>query len=491
MRTRTIVLMLFGAAVVFFGGVAIASLQYRVPRPEWVDEARAYVGREFAFHWAQFTKDGVPLEPTALPVREIVTDAPEDPGWFGGTLAYDVDGDGHREIIVTADDYVGVFDLDGERTWSRRPDIYIPGTADDTRLQSHAPGVQLGDVDDDGRAELLFLAPGNQITVLDAATGMPDMVVNLPPPPADAQPWEHVVLASFTGPGSMDLLVQAPSRTGDEMDRFLAAFSLDGNGTAHPLWQRDDFIPAAHSGARVADLDGDGRDEVLGGGVVSPDGDLLVGLSVEGHIDAVMAADVLPDRPGLEVVGLEEGGNRIFVYGTDGVIWVRDFRRWEPQNAAVGDFDPNRPGLEVWCRSRFSEDQQPFVFGADGEVLANYRLNTLSPPDWTIRGIEVINTIDWTGAPAQAIVAKERHTAGDVAVIEPLTGRFLVRIDESADRLYVADVLGDWREEIVVLNGHRVRIYANPEPAVRARESDLWDDPLYRRSKMTFNYYNP
>jgi len=490
-RIRTVALTVAGAAMLFMGGIAIASLQYGVPRPAFVDEARAYLESELGSHWAQLTKSGVALEPTGVPAREIETDAPQDTGSLGGLLVYDADADGRREVIVTKPGYIGVFALDGRRLWSSRADIHLTAKAEDEGLPGlDAPGVQLGDIDGDGRAELVFLTPDNRVTVLDAATGATERVFHVPAPPG-AQRWEHLVLASFTAPGATDLLLQATNSTGYRMGRFLAAFRLDGDGALQPLWQRDDFIAMAHSGARVADLDGDGLDEVLGGTLVGPSGERLVELEVDGHLDAVMAADVLPDRPGLEVIGLEEGGNRVFVYGADGVIWIRDFRRWEPQNVAVGDFDPDRPGLEIWCRSRFDDDQQPFVFGADGAVLANYRMNEQSPPDWTIRGIEVINTIDWTGAPTQLIAAKERHASGDVAVIEPLTGRFLFRVEESADRLYVADVLGDGREELVVLSGRRVLVYANPDPAVGDGDLDLWADPLYRRSKMTFNYYNP
>jgi hypothetical protein len=58
--------------------------------------------------------------------------------------------------------------------------------------------------------------------------------------------------------------------------------------------------------------------------------------------------------------------------------------------------------------------------------------------------------IDWTGGQKQLAAAKERHTAGNVAIFDPLTGAFPLRLNEEARRLYVADVTGDWREEIVV-----------------------------------------
>ncbi len=67
-----------------------------------------------------------------------------------------------------------------------------------------------------------------------------------------------------------------------------------------PLWRRDDFLANAHNGARVADLDGDGQDEVLGGTIVAPDGKVLSRIPLKGHIDSLFVADVRPDIPGLE-----------------------------------------------------------------------------------------------------------------------------------------------------------------------------------------------
>jgi hypothetical protein len=308
------------------------------------------------------------------------------------------------------------------------------------------------------------------------------------------------VIANFRGRGDRDLLLQATDATGYRMGRFLAAYAIEdllGAGEATPLWRRDDFVATAHNGARVADLDGDGRDEVLGATILGPDGRITVRIPVEGHLDGIHAHDVRPDIPGLEVVALEEGNDRgklegrVFLYGKHRAIWVADFHRQEPQNAAVGRFDPERPGLQTWCRSRYDKHQKPFVFDAAGKVVVDYRMSDVAPDGWTRSGVEVIFTIDWTGERRQHAVAKERHTAGDVAIFDPMTGRFLHRFRERADRLYVADVSGDWREEVIVVSGNRLNIYendaANPDPG-RAR---LWEQQSYGRSKMTWNYYSP
>ena len=68
---------------------------------------------------------------------------------------------------------------------------------------------------------------------------------------------------------------------------------------------------------------------------------------------------------------------------------------------------------------------------------------------------------------------------------------FILRFKEKADRLYIADVLGDWREEIIVLNGKELHIYSNNEQNPYPKHPSLWTKNYYRRSKMTWNYYNP
>jgi hypothetical protein len=197
------------------------------------------------------------------------------------------------------------------------------------------------------------------------------------------------------------------------------------------------------------------------------------------------------------VVALEEGDmrrkdrDRVFAYNSQRLIWQAHHKQQEPQNGAVGNFDAERPGLEVWCRSRYNEHQKPFVFDAQGELICDYRMDDVAPKGWTVKGVEVIHTIDWTGGPKQLAAAKERHGAGDVAVFDPIGGRFLHHFKEKADRLYVADVSGDWREELIVLNGQELHVYHNDDPNPEPDHPRLWTYNRYRRSKMTWNYYSP
>lgn len=302
------------------------------------------------------------------------------------------------------------------------------------------------------------------------------------------------MIADFRGTGGdRDLLLQATNAEGYRTGRYLAAYTVDALlAGREPLWTTDRFVSCAHNAARLADLDGDGRDEVLGATILAPQGHVRArAAEFRGHIDSVFVADVRPDRPGLEVVLLEEGSNHVQVVGVGGPVWRQHFRKQEPQNAAVGRFKEGSPAVFIWCRSRYNQHQKPFVFDAAGRVVFDYAMDDVAPEGWTASGVEVIHTIHWTGRPRQLACAKERHTSGDVCLFEPLTGRFVLRLKEQADRLYVADVTGDWREEILVLAGNELHLYENTAPNPSPDRPRLWADRNYRRLKQCHNYYSP
>ncbi|MDH3347227.1 MAG: hypothetical protein OEM02_03890 [Desulfobulbaceae bacterium] len=413
----------------------------------------------------------------------------------GSIIATDVDNNGSYDLIVTERGYIGAYATNGKLLWSRRLDIRLSEHAEIHGLPGlHGPGVQAGDINGDGKIEVLFLDQESRVRVLRGDTGQDLWSIKLEPP-SGAKQWEHLVIANFRGKGDRDLLLQATNKMGYRMGRYIGAYSLESlqAGKRVPLWQRDDFGACAHSGARVADLDGDGRDEVLGATILSPEGNILVKVDIQGHLDSLTVADVRSDFPGLEVVMLEEGIlNRIFLVGHGGVIWnTAHKKRLEPQNSVVGHFTNERTNMQIWCRSRQNTYQTPFVFNGYGHLFAEYIMNDVIPPDWSTTGIEEISPIHWTGKKHHLACAKERHKADDVTIFDPISGRFMLRIHEKASRLYVADILGDWREEIIVANENQLHIYSNPQINPRPGQPPLWSQPHYRRSKMTWNYYNP
>jgi len=329
--------------------------------------------------------------------------------------------------------------------------------------------------------------------VVDGATGKEKKRAK-PPVPKGARRWELAMIADFRGTGKdTDILLEATNADGYRTGKYLAAYSVKALlSGGRPLWTTDKFVSCAHNGARLADLNADGKDEVLGATILSPAGGEITRAVASGwHMDSVFVADVRSDIAGLEVVMLEEGANQIQLIGMNGPIWRAHFRKQEPQNAAVGRFKKGSDEIFVWCRSRYNEHQKPFVFNSKGRMIFDYKMDDIAPAGWTASGVEVIHAIDWTGQKQQLACAKERHESGDVCLFEPLTGKFVEVFKEYTDRLYVADVTGDWREEIIVLNKSQLHIYENKAKNPRPNEPRKWKDRNYRRLKQCHNYYSP
>lgn len=465
--------------------------------------------------------DTVNKEEKSIYLKTIRMDLPAEDHGAGGIIAADVTGNDKKDFIVTKPGHIACYENSGKKLWTLQTNIQVTKKSEKFGLPGwHGPGIQVADIDEDSIPEVLFLSNDNNLNIVNGENGKNKLKIQLDSPIETAH-WEHLVIANFMGKGDRDLLLQATNSKGYRMGRYIAAFALDElinkKNNVKPLWERDDFIPCAHNGARVADLDGDGKDEILGGTIVSPEGRILYHIPILGHIDSIYAMDIRPDLPGLEVLALEEGGeklifpdsnrffircneffkrlwfggNHLFLFNQERLIWKTHFKHCEPQNATIGDFDPQMPGLEIWCRSRYNTSQKPFLFDAYGKFISVYEMDLVAPDDWTKEGVEVIATVDWTGRHKQLAVAKERHKSGDVCIFDPVSGDFLFTLKEKADRLYVADVLGDWREELIVLNGSELHIYQNLEQNPNPDRQRLWEQNHYRRSKMTWNYYNP
>jgi hypothetical protein len=183
----------------------------------------------------------------------------------------------------------------------------------------------------------------------------------------------------------------------------------------------------------------------------------------------------------------------------------------DPDKLAVGDFNTNREGLEVFCRSSGGDgtcsrqevdiyELCPWAHDAKGNVLNKYLLNDIpsKPSWWTTGGIEEIVRIDWDGDDTDEILGKERfasspdYVGGAVAVLNPITGEFKKVFQAEAIRAYAADILGDYREEIIVVefSTSKVKIFWNDQPNTNSKPR-YWEKNEYRRQKQNWNYYSP
>ncbi len=142
------------------------------------------------------------------------------------------------------------------------------------------------------------------------------------------------------------------------------------------------------------------------------------------------------------------------------------------------------------------------MFNATGAQIADYNIGAALPagfnPVGNSEGVEPSSTIDWFGLPTDQIASLARHANGNLGVLDPMTGTaYWSTAGQTpamqATLLYVADVAGDSREEIVSYDStdFQVKIYWNAEPNTNQPKPSKWDDPLYTRLKQNWNYYQP
>jgi rhamnogalacturonan endolyase len=233
----------------------------------------------------------------------------------------------------------------------------------------------------------------------------------------------------------------------------------------------------------VADVDGDGRDEVLWGScAVDDDGALLYCVGF-GHGDALHVADLDPARPGLEVFDVHE--TAVEPYGWDlhdaatGEVLLRSPGPEDNGRGLAADVDP-QPGSEFWSATdpvvRSCHSGEAVGRGACSVNFRIYWDGDLYDELFDAGRIE-----KWTGTPDPRTGRGTRQLT--------LLGKSLAAYNESRTCNFTkhtpclqADLFGDWREELVLWSGTdsaTLNIFTTNIPTTY-RISTLMHDHLYR-----------
>ncbi|TWT37635.1 Rhamnogalacturonan endolyase YesW precursor [Posidoniimonas corsicana] len=421
-------------------------------------------------------------------------------------LVYDLDGDGRAEVMCKTAD----------------------GTVD-------GQGKTLGDADKDWRTD----QPGSQkhgrildgpeyLTVFDGRTGAELATTDYVPGRDPIDGW-----GGIGGNAGNDSY-------GNRCDRFLACVAyLDGqrpsavmcrgvygriaiaawdwrDGELTQRWVFDtgpskppyrDASPFAGMGGHslsVADVDADGRDEIVYQAmVVDNDGQGLYSTGLR-HGDVMYIADMDPKRPGLEVFSVQENEERAEQFATPGAA-MRDARTGEilwshspaidvPQGVAA-DIDPRHPGFEAWggpggLRSVQGEQigdaprSRGWTMWWDADPLREFlsvgrsfdgrgRRGRRRPPEATTANAAEQQT-GFRGRPTE--VQKWDWEAGQLKPVQTLPG-----VSFSREPCLVGDLLGDWREEVLAVSPDMksLRLFTTSIPT-DLRLRTLLHDPQYR-----------
>ena len=327
-------------------------------------------------------------------------------------------------------------------------------------------------------------------------------------------------------------------------------------------WDGDKESPQIRSQGshtmKIADVDGDGRDEIILGSVALDDnGKVLWNLKL-GHPDVMYMTDVIPARPGLEIgfgyeVRQEKNGICLVDARTGEIIWGHPYKTTHIHDQGMfGDFIAEVPGIEFYSAEQDGTGKWVYS-AATGELLAEEDLGGLSPRAlwWGAtstkayvpgrmfgagrgggggrgpggRGPTAASASGGTegrGGPASVLAQSNPSSAtapagttGATSTATPTSaadgrgqggtgGAFGFgpsaimhygkgKIGEFEGRLVVtADVIGDWREEIIVSLPGEIRIYTTTIPTPRRRVA-LMQDPLYRKdvALQAMGYFYP
>ncbi|MBN2138557.1 MAG: rhamnogalacturonan lyase [Sedimentisphaerales bacterium] len=372
-------------------------------------------------------------------------------------MVYDLDGDGRAEFACKTAD----------------------GTID-------GKGKVIGDGDADYRNTRGYVLEGPEfLTIFDGLTGEAIATADYIPPRGRVRDWGD--------------------DTGNRVDRFLGCIAyLDGerpslvmcrgyytrtvlaawnfrDGKLTNLWTFDSsdgtpgnkaYAGQGNHGLSVADVDGDGRDEIIYGAcAIDHDGKGLYSTGL-GHGDAMHLCDIDPDRPGMEVWGIHErprhaNGANLRDAATGKVLW--GLRLNDPGRGLAIDIDPRHIGYECWANNSDG------LYSCKGERISGAKPRSCNMGIWWDSDVlrELLDGVT---------VDKWDYETGRAVRLFSAEGCARNNGSKSNPCL-CADILGDWREELIcrTWDNMELRIYTTTIPADR-RFYTFMHDSAYRLS---------
>jgi rhamnogalacturonan endolyase len=278
----------------------------------------------------------------------------------------------------------------------------------------------------------------------------------------------------------------------------IAAWDWDGRQLSN-RWTFDTNTPEWNTYAgqgnhnlRIADVDGDGFDEITYGSMaVDHDGRGLYNTGF-GHGDALHLTVFDPTSDRLQVWDCHENrrdGSDFRDAATGEVI----FQVKSPADvgrAMAADIDPTNPGLEMW-----SSDSHG-IRNIKGEVLGVNVSDSDDPQHHNTlvmngRHLSVNFGIWWDGDLLRELldretVSKYNWEQGIIVDLQKFDGKF--NNGSKSNPCLSADILGDWREEVLIRNREstELRLYVTTIPT-DYRINCLMEDIPYRLSVASEN----
>ncbi|SFK99287.1 Repeat domain-containing protein [Paenibacillus sp. 1_12] len=364
-------------------------------------------------------------------------------------LLGDLDGDGRMELLLV-------------QPGNRKDVRYIPHqvqclTAFDLQgnllwqkgtphPEAGGPGAdypaQIYDLDGDGQLEVLCVMD-DKFLILDGCSGIVKKTYDLPSPEAH----DCIIITNVSGrERPSDIILK---------DRYSRLWALDQNFNL--LW--------THQGNPghfpwVYDWNKDGYDEVMAGyDMLDHNGNLLWSChDLEDHADCIFTGDVNGDgKPELVI-----GGSVTVMYNRYGKELWRYNGSIESQHVALGKFREDLPGLQVAGLDRIIRgNPAKQIEGKDGMFLLDAGGQEIWKEERTTSGwLTIIETLhNWDEGPLDYILAYRRGGG----VFPTLYDGYMNAVVTFPVDGYVthADLLGGDQEQVIIYDNDAASIFSN------------------------------
>jgi rhamnogalacturonan endolyase len=261
---------------------------------------------------------------------------------------------------------------------------------------------------------------------------------------------------------------------------IIKTMALDKNLKKEWYWEStgefEKYRGQGQHGIMQGDVDFDGKDELIIGTFSLDHNGKPFWFTGLKHNDAGYLADIDPTRPGMEIFyGIEsrseKNGVCLVDAATGEIIWgFQGPTTHVHSQGMVADIDPAYPGMECYAGEAKGGDQY-FLYSAGGKRLSDKDMGSLTPrPLWwdadELKEIEINN------------------------LLMKYKGDTLLRTEGKV--VMVADIIGDWREEIVTSIPGELRIYSTNIPT-DSKKVCLMQNRQYRlgAANASMGYFYP
>lgn len=392
-------------------------------------------------------------------------------------VAYDWDGDGKAEVLMRGQDNMIIHHADGTTTT-------IGSTTVDTRWD----GIEYTST---GNEYLLYLEGATAKPYQIGPSSHPDYM-DYPLTRGSDSDWG----AGIIGHRSTKHFFGAPFLDGRHASIFLgrgiytkhkmAAYDVDP--ATHALtqiwsWECSSSGPWFGQGYHnyaIADVDWDGRDEIVYGSMVIDDNGKGLSTTGLGHGDAQHCSDLDPYRHGQEQFACNEDQPAMnYRDATTSTIYYRAVATSDDGRSLCANFTNQYPGSvgRSVTTGWISSVADKIIDELNGDAFIGW-----GDLNWRIY---------WDGDLCDEFL-ESPGTEGYAVVYKPGTqSRLLSAVDTKLNNNTknnpgaVGDLFGDWREEIVVRNAANtaLRIYTTNIPT-SYRNYTLWHDHQYRNAMV-------